>query len=75
MADGPGTHESTPTTAGDGTDGDGPNGRLLLVLALLGVLCLTASTSVIFLGYPILGLLLTITGIAAIAVAIYRLVR
>ncbi len=51
------------------------SGRTLLVLAAVGILSITASTSVIYLGYPWIGLLLVALGLGSLGLAVWLLVR
>ena len=68
--DGSGASDASPTA-----DRPGASGRTLLVLAAVGILSITASTSVIYLGYPWIGLLLVAVGLGSLGLAVWLLVR
>ena len=69
--------------AEDAGSGDAPHaadrtetsGRTLLALAAVGILSITASTSVIYLGHPWIGLLLVVVGLGSLGLAVWLLVR
>ena len=68
--DGSGASESSSTV-----DRPGASGRTLLALAAVGILSITASTSVIYLGYPWIGLLLVALGLGSLGLAVWLLIR